>query len=71
MVDTHLFKFIMKKNGDNGDTLAAALGISRTSLSMKINNKQDFKLSELRILAGRYKLTLEMANRLFGMESCR
>lgn len=71
MVDTNLFKYIMKKHGDDGETLAAALGISRTSLSLKINNRQDFKLSELCLLAARYKLTLEMTDRLFGMGACR
>ena len=34
MVDTHLFKFIMKKNGDNGDTLAAAEAIGVTSTAI-------------------------------------
>lgn len=70
MVDTNLFRYIMRKNGDNMDTLATALGISRTALSLKINNKKDFRLNEVRMICGRYNLTVEVGCKLFEIGGC-
>lgn len=68
MVDTNYFKYIMKKNGDNMESLAAFLNISRTSLSQKINNKQDFKLSEIYAICKKYNITIEEGSKIFVVQ---
>lgn len=52
------------ENGIKLDTVASALGISRTTLSKKINRFEgtDFKLDEVRTLCRLYKLD---ANKFF------
>lgn len=67
MVDTNLFRYIMKKNGDSMESLAMALGVSRTSLSLKINNKSEFRLREICAISQRYNLTLHQVDQLFCM----
>lgn len=68
MVDTNYFKYVMKKNGDNMESLAASLNISRTSLSQKINNKQDFKLSEIYTICKKYNITIEEGSKIFVVQ---
>ena len=65
MIDSNLFKYVIRKNGDSMNDLAIALGLSRTSLSLKINNRSDFKLSEVQEISKRYNLTVEQGIKLF------
>lgn len=65
MTDTHLLRYYIQKNGDTVETLASILGIGRGALSSKINNRSEFKQSEIRIIAARYKLNAEICMRLF------
>lgn len=65
MTDTHLLRYFINKNGDTVDSLAKYLGIGRTSLSSKMNNRSEFKQSEITKIALRYKLTAENCMRLF------
>lgn len=72
MTDTHLLKYYISKNGDTIGTLAEALDIKRSTLSAKINNKRDFKQSEMAFIGKRYKMSMEICKRIFlkGWGSC-
>lgn len=65
MTDTHLLRYFISKNGDTIEGLASYLGIGRVALSSKINNRSEFKQSEIHLIAKRYKLTVENCARLF------
>lgn len=65
MTDTHLLRYFISKNGDTIEALASYLGIGRVALSSKINNRSEFKQSEIQLIAKRYKLTVENCVRLF------
>lgn len=65
MTDTHLLKYYIAKNGDTIGTLAEALDMKRSTLSAKINNKRDFKQSEMILIGSRYKMPLELGKRIF------
>ena len=72
MNDTHLLKYYISKNGDTIGTLAEALDIKRSTLSAKINNKRDFKQSEMAFIGKRYKMPIEICKRIFlkGWGTC-
>lgn len=72
MTDTHLLKYYISKNGDTIGTLAEALDIKRSTLSAKINNKRDFKQSEMALIGRRYKMPFELCRKIFlkGWGSC-
>lgn len=52
-------KVEMLRHKDTGETLAAALNISRQSLSYKMNgkNNRDFSQSEIQAIKERYELS--------------
>lgn len=56
LINTHLLKYLIAKNGDTTEGLASDLGISRTALSSKINNKSEFKLSEIQRIIAKYEM---------------
>lgn len=66
MIDAHLLRYIIRKNGDTVDGLADAMGISRATLSAKMNNKREFKLSEIIYITRKYKIPYEIATAVFG-----
>lgn len=66
MTDAHLLRYIIRKNGETVDDLAVALGMSRATLSAKMNNKREFKQSEVIFIVRRYKLSLEMCAVVFA-----
>ncbi len=57
MVNTNLFNEALKNHGDRKDGLAAKLGISRQTLSNKINNKTEFKNQEAIMIKDLLRLT--------------
>ena len=57
MTNTRLLKAQMVLHGDTIQTLADSLGINRQNASIKVNDKRDFKQSEIAVIAKRYKLT--------------
>lgn len=65
LTDTHLLRYYIQKNGDTVESLAAYLGIGRTALSCKMNNRSEFKQGEILRIAERYKLNAEACMRLF------
>lgn len=48
MTDTKVLKGLMVTKGITLDSLASLTGINRASLSNKINNKTEFKTSEVK-----------------------
>lgn len=66
MVDIKLLKAKMALKGDFllGD-LANAMDITRTGLSLKIKQKNDFKQSEIDFIAKRYELTPDEIKQIF------
>ena len=55
----------MLRHGDTNETLAEALGISKVSISKKLNARKDFKQTEIRLMKERYNLTGEDLIRIF------
>lgn len=65
-MNKNLLRSIMVLNDDTNETLAESLGISKTSLSNKINETgTEFKQSEISIIKKRYALTDEQVNAIF------
>lgn len=60
-------KSIMTLNSDTGQTLADYLGISRSTLSAKINetNGAEFTQSEITAIKEKYKLTADEIEIIF------
>ena len=56
-MNAKLLKSIMVLNDDNLLTLSTYLGLSRQTLSLKIDGISDFKLNEVRMIRDKYKLT--------------
>lgn len=65
LTDTHLLRYYIQKNGDTVESLAKYLGIGRTALSSKMNNRSDFKQSEIVRIATRYRLTAKICFQVF------
>lgn len=68
-MNKELLKYHMAKHGDTAADLASCLGISRVSLSKKMNgNDAEFKQREIQMIAGRYSLdSQEITNIFFTM----
>ena len=65
-MNSALLKYVMSRNGDGAKDLALYLGISETWLSQKINeNGAEFRLSEIKKIIRRYKLTAEEVLKIF------
>lgn len=66
-MNTNLLKSIMVLKGDNITMLAGKLGMSRQTLSLKIDGLSDFKLSEVKKICVLYELShCEMLNVFFN-----
>ena len=65
MLDKNAFKSVLAGHGDSQEDLALELGMSPSTLSAKINGKQDFKRHEIESIAKRYKLSIQDAGRIF------
>lgn len=65
MVNSLFLKYIMQKKGDTVEELAEHLNITRATLSAKINNKTEFKLSEIVGISRRYELTDNQIREVF------
>lgn len=52
-----LLKSKMALHGDGYSELAQVLGITESTLGLKIQQKFDFKQSEIKLITERYKLT--------------
>jgi DNA-binding helix-turn-helix protein len=65
MTDTKKLKARMVENGILLDTLAKKVGISRASLSYKINNKRQFSAEEIRDISSELQLKSEEIQQIF------
>ena len=65
MTDSHLLRYIIRKNNDTVDGLAYEMGLSRTALSAKINNRAEFRQSEIFFIAARYGFNAKMSATVF------
>ena len=65
MTDTRAFKAAMVLANKTMDHLAEALGISRTTLSNKVNNKSEFTASEISALSSELNLDGSQQNSIF------
>lgn len=65
MTDTKAFKAAMVLAGKTMDRLAEAVGITRVTLSNKVNNKSEFTASEIYALSSELNLTAEQQNSIF------
>ena len=66
MVDTHLLRYFIAKNGDTVESLADFLEIKRGALSAKMNNRRDFKLREVIEIVRKYNLTHAQVSDIFN-----
>ena len=57
MTDTEELKKLIRKNGYTLEELSCKIGLSKTSLSYKINNKIDFKTKEIKKIQNVLNLT--------------
>ena len=65
MINKNLLKSFMVKSGHTNDSLADAIGISRTSFSYKINDKRPFISTEISKIAHELKLKPEEIMMIF------
>lgn len=65
MTDSNKLMELIKKKGYNVRKLANALGISHQALYQKINNKREFKTSEILKIQELLKLTNEERDQIF------
>lgn len=66
-MNSRLLKAVMVKHGDTGRELAAALGITRTTLSHKMTEYRgmSFTQREIMLIKERYALTAEDIETIF------
>lgn len=64
-MDIRLLKSKMALRGDTQTKLAEILGIDKTTLSLKLAGKRDFKQSEMTEIVERYRLTQRDTYRIF------
>lgn len=65
MTDTKKLKAILILKGLTLSDLSKAIGISKQSLSMKINNVRDFKAKEIKAISDYLELDSEQTNGIF------
>ncbi len=65
-MNKNIFMSVVIKNGDNCSVLASVLGISRITLSRKINEKgTSFTQPEIKAIVNRYSLSPEETVSIF------
>lgn len=64
-MDANLLKSKMVLKGDTQNDLAMALDVSRATLSFKMNQRTNFKQSEIEIISKRYDLSSDEIKQIF------
>ena len=67
-MNSKLLKSVMVLNDDNVTTLAQKLGITRQTLSLKIDGINEFKPSEICVISQLYKLSVYDVYEIFFKE---
>lgn len=65
IMDMNVLKSKMTLKGDTQIDLAGALNIDKNTLCLKMNQKNDFKQSEIDMIAKRYDLTGDEIKQIF------
>ena len=65
MTDTLLLKSMLLRKGLTVETASEKLGISRVSMSYKVNNKREFMASEIKQLSDLLELTDSEVRQIF------
>ena len=65
MTDTLLLKSMLLRKGLTVETASEKLGISRASMSYKVNNKREFMASEIKQLSDLLELTDSEVRQIF------
>ena len=65
MTDTKQLKSVMVANGITLNELAEKIGINRSSLSYKINNKVEFTSSEIAKVQKALNMSIEQRDKIF------
>ena len=68
MINRKLLKSKQSLYGDTDARLAAFLGITPQTFSLKVNNKAEFTVGEIKKIRGRYHLTEEEVTAIFFSE---
>lgn len=64
-MNSNILKSKIKLNEDTQEELAEYLGITNSTLSFKINGKNDFLRAEIQLIKQRYKLTPQEIDQIF------
>ena len=65
MTDTDKIKKFIRMKGFTLETLAKEIGISRTTLSYKINNQVEFTANEIKKIQVALNLSVEQRDKIF------
>ena len=65
MTNTSLLEHYIEKSGYKKSFIAAQLGITAYGFTLKINNKSEFKASEMTILCKLLKISAKDKNAIF------
>lgn len=66
MVNTSYLRYVIHKNGDTVERLAEDMGLSRSALSAKMNNRTEFRHSEIIHIIRLYKMNRNEIYASFG-----
>lgn len=64
-MNSNILKSKIKLNEDTQENLAEYLGITNSTLSFKINGKNDFLRAEIQLIKQRYNLTPQEIDQIF------
>ena len=64
-MNSNILKSKIKLNEDTQEELAEYLGITNSTLSFKINGKNDFLRAEIQLIKQRYNLTPQEIDQIF------
>lgn len=64
-MNVQLLKSKMVLHGDKQEDLARVLGIEKNTIRHKLYQKNDFKQSEIKLIAERYNLTADEIKKIF------
>ena len=65
MTDAEALKRLMKENGKSQAELSAELGISNQRLANKLNNREEFRASEIQKLIRIFNMNAKQTDHIF------
>lgn len=64
-MNKNLLRYFMSEHGDNQTSLAQAIHMSQSALSVRINGKRDFRKKEMEAIRKRYELNADDMQAIF------